>query len=185
MLLRRTDEGAALLEDQRNRMVANDDFWNLSGSDPVLGVCKVLQGEIGNGIRVMEQAIVAREKDGYNDMADWSRLCLIEVLLEIVSGKEKLPFRVLLKNLPILLKVMATASSRIRTLTTRILDNSHFDPAGQHMGRVQMNLGLLNKIKKKHTPALQHLTEAKRIFSQFGQSPVLARVETALAELGQ
>jgi predicted ATPase len=43
---------------------------------------------------------------------------------------------------------------------------------------------LIGLIKKKRAPALQHLTEAKRIFSQFGQSPTLARVETALAELG-
>ena len=99
-------------------------------------------------------------------MADWSRLFLVEVLLQIVSGKEKLPFRILLKNLPTLLKVMATASSRIRTLTTRTLQNSHFDSAGQHIGRAQMSLGLLNKIKKNRAPALQHLTEAKRIFSR-------------------
>jgi hypothetical protein len=86
VLLRRTDEGAALLEEQRNRVVANGDLWNLSGSDPVLGVCRVLQGEIGNGIRLLEQAIIARETDGYIDLADWSRLFLVEVLLQIVSG---------------------------------------------------------------------------------------------------
>ena len=45
-------------------------------------------------------------------------------------------------------------------------------------------LGLLFKIKKKRALAVQHLTEAKRISSQFGQTPILARVETALAELG-
>ena len=48
-----------------------------------------------------------------------------------------------------------------------------------------MILGLLYKAKKKPALAVKHLTEAKRIFSQFGQAPTLARVETALAELGQ
>jgi class 3 adenylate cyclase len=38
---------------------------------------------------------------------------------------------------------------------------------------------------RRRNLALQHLTEAKRILSQFGQTPILARVETALAELGQ
>jgi hypothetical protein len=80
---------------------------------------------------------------------------------------------------------MATASSRIPALMTRVLDNRHLDPEGHHVGRVQMILGLLYKIKKKRGFAIQHLTEAKRIFSQFGHTPVLARVETALAELGQ
>ena len=61
----------------------------------------------------------------------------------------------------------------------------HFDPRGHHVGRAKMILGLLYKAKKKPALAVKHLTEAKRIFSQFGQTPTLARVETALAELGQ
>jgi hypothetical protein len=48
-----------------------------------------------------------------------------------------------------------------------------------------MILGLLYKAKKKRALAIQHLTEAKRRLSQFGPTPILARVETALAELGQ
>ena len=37
-------------------------------------------------------------------------------------------YAILLKNLPILLKVMVTASARIRALMTHILENPHFDP---------------------------------------------------------
>ena len=48
-----------------------------------------------------------------------------------------------------------------------------------------MVLGLLYKVQKKRAAAFKHLTDAKRIFSQFGQTPILARVETALADLGQ
>ena len=48
-----------------------------------------------------------------------------------------------------------------------------------------MGLGLLYKAKKKRALAVQHLTEAKRIESQFGPTPMLARIETALAELGK
>ena len=46
-----------------------------------------------------------------------------------------------------------------------------------------MILGLLYKAKKKRALAVQHLTEAKRIASQFGPTAMLARIETALAEL--
>jgi hypothetical protein len=46
-------------------------------------------------------------------------------------------------------------------------------------------LGLLYKLKKKRTLALEHLTEARRILSQFGQTPFLSRIDAALAELGQ
>jgi hypothetical protein len=81
--------------------------------------------------------------------------------------------------------VMVTAPSRIPDLLKRVQANPHFDPAGHHIGRAQLILGLFYKVKKKRALALQHLTEAKRILSQFGQTPILARVDTALAELGQ
>jgi hypothetical protein len=68
---------------------------------------------------------------------------------------------------------------------TRVLENPQYNREGSFVGRAQMILGLLYKAKKKRALALQHLTEAKRILSQFGQTPILARVQTALAELGQ
>ena len=40
-----------------------------------------------------------------------------------------------------------------------------------------MILGLLYKAKKKGALALEHLTEAKQLLSQFGQTPILTRVD--------
>ena len=75
-------------------------------------MCKLLQGDIRNGIRFLDETILRREKEGYRDHADWDRLLLAEVYLQIIGGNEKLRFSTLLRNLPILLKVMITASSR-------------------------------------------------------------------------
>jgi hypothetical protein len=44
-------------------------------------------------------------------------------------------------------------------------------------------MGRLYKTKKKRALAIQHLTEAKRIASQFGATPMLARIDAELAEL--
>jgi len=185
VLLRRTEEGAALLEENRQRSIANGYLAILAATDGILGVCQVLQGNIALGIHIIEEAIVRREKEGYRTVADWYRGFLAEVYLQVIAGEERLPFRVLLRNLPILLKVTVTAPSRIRALIAHVLENPHIDPAGHYKGRAEMILGLLYKVKKKRVPALEHLSEAKRILSQFGQTPVLARVEAALAELGQ
>jgi hypothetical protein len=185
VLLRRTEEGMNRLELVRRRCIAEDGLNFLDGQDGVIGICKVLQGNIRQGISEIEFAIVNREKQGYQDVANWLRLFLCEVYLQIIGGNEKVPFVVLLKNLPVLMKVMATASSRIPALMALVLENPRFDPAGHHVGRAQMILGLLYKIKRKRALAIQHLSEAKRILSPFGQTPILARVETALAELGQ
>jgi hypothetical protein len=66
-----------------------------------------------------------------------------------------------------------------------VMENPQFQPNGHIAGRAQMTLGLLYKIKKRRALAIQHLTDARRILSQFEQTPMLARVDVALAELGR
>ena len=78
-----------------------------------------------------------REEEGYRVAADWYRLFLCEVYLQIIAGNEKLPIVVLLKNLPIILNVMVTAPSRIRALMTRFLEDPHFDATGYFPGRAR------------------------------------------------
>ena len=85
--------------------------------------------------------------------------------------------------MPAILKVMIIAGRRISALTESVFKNPHFHPEGHFIGRGHMLLGLFYKAKKQRRPAVEHLAEAKRILSQFGRSPILTRVETALAEL--
>jgi predicted ATPase len=183
VLLRKTEDGAKLLEERRRQDIADGNNVYLAVLDSVVGVCKVLQGNMSEGIRIIEEAILKRENEGYRMAADWFRLILCEVYLLIIAGNEKLPFPILLRNLPIILKVIATASSRIHTMVASVLENPTFDPEGSFVGWANMILGLFYKSKGKHTLATQHLTEARRILSEFGQSPMLARVDTALAEI--
>jgi tetratricopeptide (TPR) repeat protein len=184
VLLRRTDEGAALLEELRRRSVADGYLYLLTVIEPFIGLCEVLEGNMSEGIRLIEEAKLRQEKKGNRRLVSWYEGFLSEVYLQIIGGNERVPFTTLLKNLPCLLTVMITASSRIRAFATSGLENPYYDPEGQNIGHWQMVLGLLYKSKKKRALALQHLTEAKRILSQFGQTRMLARVETALAELG-
>ena len=185
ILLRRIDEGAKLLEEDCRRCVADGDLYSLVGNEGTLGVCRVLQGNMGQGIRLLEEGILRREHEGLRTVADWYRMLLSQVYLEIIGGNEKPPLPRLLKNLPIILKVMATASSRIVAMNRRMMENPHLDPVAHHVGSAHMLLGRLYKIKKKRALALEHLSEAQRILSQFGPSPLLTQIETALAELGR
>jgi hypothetical protein len=56
------------------------------GYDVIIGVCKVFEGSISDGIRLIEGAILKREREGYRDCSDWYRLSLAEVYLQIVGG---------------------------------------------------------------------------------------------------
>ena len=185
VMLRRAEEAAPELHKLRRHCLATGFHYPLIGADPASGVCKVLQGNISAGIHDIEAAVARRKNEGYRAAADWYGGFLCEVYLEIIASNEKLAIPALLKNLPIILRVWFTGSSRIRALTAQIMENPLFDRAGIHIGRAQMILGLLHKTKKRRALAFEHLTEARRIFLQFGQSPILTRVETALAELGR
>jgi hypothetical protein len=182
--LRRGDEGAKLLEENNRRCVANGDLHQLDTSAPAVAVCKILQGNIGAGIRCLEEQISTREKEDYRALAHWAGYFLSEVYLEIIGSGEKLPFLTLLRNLPTLLKVRATASWRIREVVARFLEEPRFDPDAWCPGCGHRRLGLLYKAKKQRALAIQHLTDARRYLSPFGQTPQLARVDAALAELG-
>jgi hypothetical protein len=101
-----------------------------------------------------------------------------------MAPKEKPSITFLIKNLFMLAKTVLVGRSTIESLTYQIQSNPQFDPNGHHVGRTEMILGMLYKGRRKHELAAEHLTKAKRILSQFGQTPLLARVEAALAGLG-
>jgi hypothetical protein len=183
LVLLKRPEGIPMLREFIERCVANG--WNTSLDivEGIWGVALVMQGQIREGIHCIEQTILRCEREGNRAYADWSRLFLCEIYLEIVTGKEKAPLLVLLRNAPTLIAVMFTAQRRIHALVERVRQNPQIDPNGIHIGRIETILGLFYKVKKKHALALQHLAEAKRIASQFGPSPLLAKIEAALSEI--
>ena len=183
VLLGRTEEGVIFLDEFRQICAVNGALFGSGLTDGVTGVAKILGGNVREGIQLIEDAIERNERDGYRTGADFGRGNLAEVYLQIIAGKEKPPLRILFKNLPVLLKALVTGPARIQTLIARLLDNPRFDREGIHIGRAQMTLGLLYTAKKKRTLAVQYLTEAKRIISQFGPTPMLMKIEAALAEV--
>jgi len=82
-----------------------------------------------------------------------------------------------------LVVVTFTAQKRILSLLAQARQNPGIDPSRFLIGRCEMILGRLYKFKKKRALAIQHLTEAKRIVTQSGPTPILAKIEAALADL--
>jgi hypothetical protein len=164
VLLRRIDDGEKLLDEVLRRLFADGSLLPFVISDPIIGVGKILHGNIADGIHWIEKAISRCDEEGTRDFADWYRLSLAEVYLQIIAGKEKPPLSTLLRNLPILLKVIAIAAWRVSALATEALKNPHLHPEGFHTGRANMILGLFYKIKKKRAIAVQHLTKPNASF---------------------
>jgi tetratricopeptide (TPR) repeat protein len=185
ILLRRVEDGKNRLREFHREASTSGLLLFLANSEFMIGLCDALEGNLATGVRQIEDAIRRQTDEGNERVADWIRLYLSEVYLQILAGEEKPSLAILISNLPFLLKTMIFAPSRIRALMERVLKNSHFDTEGHYIGRARMILGMLYKIKRNKMLAVQHLAEAQRILGQFGETPILARVETALSELRQ
>ena len=170
-----------LLQSWIKECVTNQWRYHLTAPEGILGIAWAIRGNLSRGIRQTESTILRREQKGCRTAADWLRLFLCEIYLEIISGKKKPPARVVLRNILTIIVVTFTARKRITRLIAQARKSPHFDPNGHHIGRCEMILGL--QAKKKRGLAVQHLTEARRITSQFGPSPMLVKIEAALAEL--
>ncbi|WP_406645581.1 AAA family ATPase [Aliisedimentitalea scapharcae] len=174
------------LEDVRGYVdMCKQNGWALfaEGPETMLGVALAMDGQIGAGLRQIEDAIARREAEGTRIAADWNRLFLCEVYLEILSGEGGASLGVLMRNISALTGVFLFGGKRIIELIEHVRANPQFDPAGHYIARSELILGLLYKIKKKKAQALQHLNEAKRIVEPAGKSPMLTRINVALAEL--
>lgn len=183
-LLKRIDEARLVLLDTRRRLTELNWRYELVLLDPAFGVLTVLSGEIAKGIRTVEKAMATARQDGWRVAEDWAKLFLCEIYLEVMFPKDRPALRILWKNAYTLIKILTTGSTAIEALVSEVLQNPQFDANGHHIGRAEMILGLLYKGKRKRTLAVEHLVKARRILSQFGETPILGRVDAALADLG-
>jgi class 3 adenylate cyclase len=185
LVLLRRPEGYRTLRNFIDQAKAGGWVYMQSGPDGTMGVALAFRGELAAAIRWLKKAIAKREREGYRGAADWYRLFLCEIYLEVVSGKEKPRLHFLVRNLLTLAIVMLSAQRKIAALVARVRENPQFDPNGHFIGRCEMILGRLYKTKRKGALAVRHLTEAKRIAAQFGPTPMLARIDAELAELAE
>ena len=159
--------------------------WGMfeAGPDLMMGIALAMNGNIDAGLRRIEHRIARNEQQGYPASADWARLFLCEVYLSILSGEGESSVQVLVRNIRSLTKVLLLGPSQIVSIVERVRANQQFDRDGHHIGRAEMILGLLYKVRRKNALAVRHLTEARRVVGAAGSSPLLTRIEGALAEL--
>ena len=148
MLRRRTEEAAKLLEEQRGQIVCNGAFYCLTASEPMLALHNLLQGNLAKGIRIFEETILRRER-GIQGRRRLVSPYTRRSISRIIAGNERPALIVVLKNLPILLKLMIRAPSRLRALAKLDENDPHYDPNGFFSGKSEMLFGLLCKTEKK------------------------------------
>ena len=181
--LGRVSEGVALLSEVRSECVRNDWVYNLAGTDLILAIAAVLEGRFAKGVKGIERYIAFRDRERYPGAAGWARVYLAEIYMELLAGTQRPPFRVLLRNSVFLVRTLPFAARRALDLLTRAAKNAQFSPEGVFLARINMDLGLLHKIKKRQDDARHHLEKAREFAAPLGAATMLAKIDAALADL--
>ena len=96
-------------------------------TDPVWGVAQMMQGKLAEGIAFIKRAIVRREQEGYRAAADWYRMILCYVYIDVFEGREKPSLGVILRNLPCLVMLKLTGLREIDGMMDTLRANPQFD----------------------------------------------------------
>lgn len=153
------------------------------GPETMLGVAYAMNGQIAEGLRQIRDVIRKRDADGTQTAADWGRLFLCELHLAILTGEGGGSISVLLRNFRSIVRVMISGEKEMIAMIEHVRQNPQFDTRGHYIARCDMIMGLLYKAKKKTPLAIEHLQRARIVVETAGQSPMLARIDAALAEL--
>jgi hypothetical protein len=173
----KVEEGAAMLREVRSGFLANDWRFNLAGTDLALSVATVLAGAFSQGIRLCEKCIREQEAAGYQAAADWARLNLAEIYLEMLTSEEKPPLKTILKNVIFLLRLKVSGPARINRLLDKADKNTQFSERGILRARIEFGFARLYAIQGRSVLTHNHLARAKRIAEGLCTEPLLARID--------
>jgi hypothetical protein len=143
----------------------------------------VPQGDVAGGIKFMAAAIERDAKAGNAVSADIGRLCLAETYMEILGSGRRPPYRVIVRNLFVLIRVRLTGWKTAVRLLCTALENRMFNDRSQYRARIQADLGILFEMKGRRDEAREFLRAARPIAEELGAGALLARIDFALGRL--
>ena len=185
-------DGVKTVDIHRNAAVKTGWYFSALGTEAALGVAMARTGELVKSVRWMEALIARSEGElGYRAYADFTRLFLAEIYLALLQSRAKTilhsrakpPLRVLLANLWFFAKVKRVGPKRVATLLNSALRNEQFHEQGVLRSRIELDLGLLQKLLKKQDLARDHLMRARVAASAQHATVLLAKIETAIRSL--
>ncbi len=175
----------ALSTIQSHIQTCQDQGWALFtvGPETMLGVALAMDGQLAEGVGQIETVIRLRDRDGAKVAADWARLYLCELYLAVLSREGGGSFWTLLRNIRSIIRISLSGEKRVAALIEQVRENPQFDDDGHYVARCNMIMGLMCKAKKQERKARQYLSSARSVVQSSGNSPMLERIDHALAEL--
>jgi class 3 adenylate cyclase/tetratricopeptide (TPR) repeat protein len=185
-------DGVKTVHGHRNAALKTGWYFSALGTEAALGVAMARTGELAKSVRWMETLIERSEGElGYRAYADFTRLFLAEIYLALLQSRAnthlhsrvKPPLRVLLANLWFLATVKRVGPKKVETLLNSALRNEQFHERGVLRSRIELDLGLLQKLLNKPDLARGHLMRARAAASAQHASAMLAKIDAVIRSL--
>jgi hypothetical protein len=115
--------------------------------------------------------------------AAWNRITLAEIYLEILTAREHPPMRIIVKNFWTFLASMLFGARRAEELLEKAAAHEQLHERGALRARINMDLGLLYKLKRQPGRARTFLEIALVPAELQGAISLVGKIDAALAEL--
>lgn len=183
-LFNRDVQGLTRIQELRRWSKKHGTRYADGAMEGALAVGLVLSGRVGEGIRLLESAIAARDADGFRTMAAWNRITLAEIYLEILTARERPPMRIIVRNLSTLMGSMLFGARRAEALLEKAAAHEQLHERGALRARINMDLGLLYKLKRQPGRARTFLEMARASPElQVLSASLVGKIDAALGEL--
>jgi tetratricopeptide (TPR) repeat protein len=149
----------------------------------ILGVGKVLQGDMAGGVRMIEDAAREAEAWGQTGGRLFGNLFLGETYLQMAIGGEKPPLSVMLRNLTFLIRTLPFAKAKARRCLDGALKSFRSFDCPLYVARCLYDLGLLDQTGKRIGAARAKFDEAREIAASVEATNLVRDIDATLAEL--
>jgi hypothetical protein len=146
-------------------------------------VALAMLGQISEGVRLLKKQISRSDELGHVGGGAWERIILAEIYIEILSGRQKPPTSVVLKNFWTIIGVICFGAQRARKLLQRAAEVSQLSEQGAAIARIKFDLGSLAAINKKRDEARSYFKPARIGAESQGAGHLLQKIDAALEEL--
>jgi len=148
------------------------------------GVAIALTGRLSEGIRAIRQSMAQLDAAEDRGNATWTRIILAEIYIQILSGKEKPPALVVLKNIWTIGDTLFFGHRRATALLSEAATYKQMNGRGIILARIEFNLGLLSAMKKNRDRALTHFGNARIAAIDQDADMMVKKIDAAISELG-
>ncbi len=148
-----------------------------------LGVVSILKGRLKKGAEILELAISKQLAGGRKSIYALLEHTLGNVYLQIAKGEGPKSLSFMLKNIGFLFKNIPFAKRNAGIHFNKAIEVSREIGANFTLAAALMDLGGLNKIRKRPDEAVKNLTEAAHLFEKCGADKFLKQTKEALASV--